>query len=205
MPIVTLPGGQVRDEIRQPLYDSISLAAAVSPVGSYQFYSSTTVAGVPKALSQTNLTQPNTLPTATSFRVQGLCLDASNSDEDNFQVLPIVLAHSSLQLTIGQKIYWQGPGRFAAGRAWAAYATAVGATNLEYVLQEYGVAAIQPVCFKGQHVIDINPLQNFVALWQIGGVGDPITAGEITSATPASGKPVTFTFSMKGLLRRPVQ
>lgn len=185
----------------QPQYDTIALAGGVSPVSVSPLSFFTNTQG--KVLSQTNLTQPNTLPTATSFRVQGLCLDASNSFPANFQVLPVIMIHSSLQLTVGQKIYWSGPTRFAAGRIWSAYATAVGATNLEYVLQEYGVAAIQPVCFKGQHVIDINPLQNFSVAWVIG--GDNITAAEITAATPAAGTNVNFTFSLKGLLRRPVQ
>ena len=38
MPIVTLPGGELRDEIRQPAYDTITLAAGDAIVGVCWFF-----------------------------------------------------------------------------------------------------------------------------------------------------------------------
>lgn len=190
-PIVTLPNGQVRDEIRQPQYDTFDLGA-VSPVGTVTFFNTVTN----KSLQKTNLKQPGSLPTATSFRVQGLCLDAQNNALLNVGVIPTILIRSSLQLNIGDKIYWQGPSRFASGRM---YSDLGG--DADDIFQQYGWAAIQPVVFQGRHVIDINPLQNFSVNWVIG----DMTAGEVTESTPAANTVVSFVMSLKGLLRRPVQ
>lgn len=196
MPIVTLPGGQVRDEIRQPIYDTRDLDAGVSPVGTFNFYSN--VQG--RSLLKTNLRQNNLLETAVSFRVQGLALDAQNTATANFQVIPVVLIKSSLRLVIGEKDYWKGPSRYAGGRMWAALATG----NLsDFLQQQYGWAAIQPVVFQGKHVIDINPLQSFRTEMVIDAAD--VNAGEITNMTPAATTVVSFVFSLKGLLRRPVQ
>jgi hypothetical protein len=199
MPIVTLPGGQVRDEIRQPIYDTIDLLPTVSPVGTSRFFSN--VQG--RSLAKTNLRQNNLLETAVSFRVQGLALDAQNDAIANVGVIPVILIRSSLRLHIGEKDYWSGPSRFAGGRMWAAYAaaTTAGTTTINNVLQQYGYAAIQPVVFQGKHVIDINPLQSFFCEWVIG----DMTSGEVTAATPAASTDVSFLFSLKGLQRRPVQ
>lgn len=196
MPIVTLPGGQVRDEIRQPVYDTRD-QGNVSPVGTFSFFSN--VQG--KSLAKTNLRQNNLLETAVSFRTQGLALDAQNRDPQNAGVIPVVLEKASLQLQIGEKIYWQGPARFGAGRMYANAATTVAATT--FLLQQYGWAAIQPVVFQGKHVIDINPLQSFRCDMTIAAAD--ISAAEITLATPAAGTVVSYVFSLKGLLRRPVQ
>lgn len=197
MPIVTLPGGQVRDEVRQPVYDTRNLAAATSPVGTFRYFSS--VQG--RSLAQSNLRQNNLLETAVSFRVQGLGLDAQNEDIANVGVIGVMLNKSSLRLHIGEKDYWSGPARFAAGRMVTAATTTVAATSV--LLQQYGWAAIQPICFQGKHVIDINPLQSFFCE-QVLDAAD-VTATEITAGTPAAGTSQAFVFSMKGLLRRPVQ
>jgi len=197
MPIVRLPGGQVRDEIRQNLYDSYDLLAAASPSNLQQTFFSTIVdqnTGNPKTLSQTNLKQPGALQTAVSFRTQGLCLDAQNDVVANIGCLPVILNQSSLSFVVGEKIYWQGPGVYGAGRIWAEL-TAAGC------FQQYGWQAIQPVVFMGAHVVDINPLQNFsVAL-----VVDQLSAADIARSTPAANSFIRLRMSLKGLLRRPVQ
>jgi hypothetical protein len=195
MPIVTLPGGQVRDEIRQPIYDTIDLTPAVSPVGTTRFFSN--VQG--KSLAKTNLRQNNLLETAVSFRIQGLCLDSQNDNIANAGVLSVLMIRSSLRLHVGEKDYWSGCSRYAAGRMWSMAETTVAATSV--LLQQYGFSAIQPVVFQGKHVIDINPLQSFFAEWVI----DPLIAVELAAATPAAATTVSFAFSLKGLQRRPVQ
>jgi hypothetical protein len=203
MPIVTLPGGELRDEIRQPLYDTITQAAAETLAGTRRFFSSvTSAAGVPKSLMQTNMKQAGQLETAVSFRCQGLCFDAQNSlAGTNASLLPVVLTKSSLSLNVGVKNYWQGPGRFACGRM---QETGIAGTDFAAgrVFQQFGWAAIQPVVFQGKHVIDINPLQNFQVVWEI--LAADLTAAEALLA-PAAATSALWVMSLKGLLRRPVQ
>lgn len=194
MPIVRLPGGQIRDEIRQTLYDSFDLEAGVNPSGQVvQFFSSITG----KTLAQTNMKQPSQLNTAVSYRVQGLCLDASNRLPANEGCLPVVMDQSSVQLAIGEKIYWQGPAVYACGRLWSDLAPNAAAI----INQQYGWHAIQPVVFQGAHVIEIPPLQNFAVTLAT----DTLSAGDATAATPAANTFVRFRMSLKGLQRRPVQ
>ncbi len=201
MPIVRLPNGSLRDEVRQPLYDTITIGAAESPVGTRNFYSS--VQGKSKARS--NLRQNNLLETAVSYRVQGLGIDAQNFYAANEKALPIIMENSSIQLKIGEKIYWEGPFTFISGRISAKFASAttVAATTLDHVYQKFGEAAVASVVLQGKHCVDINPLQSFNALWNID--ASDLTAGEITAATPAASTNMKFIFSLKGLLRRPVQ
>jgi hypothetical protein len=203
MPIVQLPGGEVRDEIRQPLYDTVEVLAGAGLAGVYNFFSTiNTPAGVPKTIAKTNMTTPGQLQTAVSFRVQGLCLDASNFQSDNTSALPIVLQRGGCVLNVGVKTYWQGPSRFAAGRMSSAFATAVGGLPLTLVDQQFGWPSIQPVVFQGRHVIDINPLQNF--LFQLSINAQDLTVAEAAHVIPA-GEDLSLVASLKGLQRRPVQ
>jgi hypothetical protein len=201
MPIVRLPKGSLRDEIRLPLYDTIIVQAAESPVGVRRFFSS--VQG--KSRARTNLRQNNLLETAVSYRVQGLALDSQNIYAANSKALAIIMENSSLRLRIGEMDYWEGPMTFIAGRISqnAAAATTVAATTIEHLHQKFGQEAVQPVMLAGKHVVDINPLQSFFCEWVCDQAD--LTAGEITAATPAAGTNLKFQLSLKGLLRRPVQ
>lgn len=228
MPIVTLPGGEVRDEIRQPLYDTVELTAGETLAGVYNFFTSLVYetgmpsAGSPKSIAKTNMTTPGQLQTAVSFRTQGLCLDASfsNSASDGTnpggvitasKVLPIIMERGGVILNVGVKNYWQGPARFACGRmdVWGqnlganfAAVTQANGSDATIFTQKYGWASIQPVVFQGRHVIDINPLQNF--LLQLTVAEADLTAFEDALAIPA-GINISLVGSLKGLLRRPVQ
>lgn len=196
MPIVTLPGGELRDEIRQPLYDTIILAAAEGLVGVRRFFQSNVIAGgAPKSLAATNMEQPGSLPTATSFRIQGLSVDADNEAIANNSFLPAFMRSSSVSLLVGVKNYWQSPLRFACGRMQVDVDAASS-------YQQYGWAAVQPVVFQGKHVIDVNPLQNFQLAWTT--AAQDLTAAE-AALTVAAATQIVFTASLKGLLRRPVQ
>lgn len=197
MPIVRLPQGELRDEIRQPIYDTIDLDSTTTYPFTREFYSN--VQG--RDITKTNLNQNKLLETAVSFRVQGLCLDAQNTLLANAGVIPTLLNRSALQLKIGEKIYWTGPARLACGRMYQDVALDNQAAPTSVVLQQYGWAAVQPVILSGRHVIDINPLQSFFVTWQAAN----LTAAEVTAATPAATTIVSFVFSLKGLLRRPVQ
>lgn len=180
------------DEVRQPAYDTVVLNAGDSLAGIRRFFASNqTATGAPKSLAQSNMEQPGSFPTATSFRVQGLCVDA-DVDAGNQTVLPILARKSSVSLQIGVKNYWQSPLKMAAGRIQTALTT----------FQQYGWAAVQPVVFQGKHVIDINPLQNFQLVWAC--QASDLTAAE-AATTIAAATDVVFVASLKGLLRRPVQ
>lgn len=205
MPIVKLPGGQLRDEIRMPLYDTLVQDAAESPVATRTFFSN--IQGKP--LSWTNLRQPGSLETAVSYRIQGMAIDALNVYAANRQLLPLVVQFSSLRLHVGEKDYWNGPMNFAAGRVKqnAAVATTVAATTSEFLLQHFGDEAIQGIMFPGDHFVDINPLQQFFVEWVCGAGQAPyaMTGAEIAAATPAAATRVLYMLSLKGLQRRPVQ
>ncbi|MEO5348873.1 MAG: hypothetical protein H7836_04430 [Magnetococcus sp. YQC-3] len=201
MPIVRLPSGSLRDEVRMPLFDTITLAAAESPIGVRRFFSS--VQGKSKA--RTNLRQNNLLETAVSYRVQGLAIDAQNFYEENADVLPVIMENSSLSLKIGEKEYWSGPMAFLCGRIEASFAaaTTVAATTINNVYQRFGASAVQAVILQGKHCVDINPLQSFYAEWIIDQAD--LTAGEITKGTCQPNTNLKVVFSLKGLMRRPVQ
>jgi len=197
MPIVTLPGGELRDEIRQPLYDTITLAAAESVIGIRRFFQNNVIAsGAPKSKAATNMEQQGSLPTATSFRVQGLTVDADNNGQDgnNIFLLPLFLRSSSVSLQVGVKNYWDSPLRFACGRMMNEFG------SVAQIYQQYGWPAVQPVVFQGKHVIDINPLQNFQLVWAT-------QAQDMTVAQAAFvvADELKYVASLKGLLRRPVQ
>jgi hypothetical protein len=201
MPILRLPKGSLRDEIRLPLYDTIQISAAESPVGTRNFFSA--VQG--KSRARTNLRQNNLLENSVSYRVQGLGIDCQNFYAANVAALPIIMENSSIQLKIGEKIYWEGPMTFLGGRIESSFAaaTTVAATTINNVHQKFGSPAVASVVLQGKHVVDINPLQSFVAQWNIDSAD--LTAGEITAATPAASTNLKFVFSLKGLQRRPVQ
>lgn len=193
MPILRLPKGHLRDEIRQPLYDTITIAAAESPVAVRSFFSN--IQGKSKA--QTNLKTNSQLETAVSYRCQGLGLDAQNVYYANVQALALIQENSSIRLRVGEKDYWEGPMVYLSGRIRAEVST----FDANATYQHFGLEAVQSVMLKGKHVIDINPLQTFFAEWNCSNM----TAAEITASTPAANTQLKFVLSLKGLLRRPVQ
>ena len=193
MPILRLAEGELRDEIRQPLYDTVTVDAAESPIAVRQFFSN--IQG--KTRAQTNLKTNGQLETAVSYRCEGLSLDAQNIYFANVQALPLILENSSLRFRVGEKDYWEGNMVYLAGRV----RNEVSTFDANSAKQHFGLEAVQGVILKGQHVIDINPLQTFFLEWNCQGM----TAAEITASTPAANTRLKFIASMKGLLRRPVQ
>lgn len=193
MPITQLPGGSLRDEVRQPIYDSIDLTAGPVAEGVRKFFSNVQNKGV----SLTNLRQNNMLETAVSFRIMGLAIDVQNFRDANVVIVPLITENSGIQLILGEKQYWQGPMRFACGRLWTDLAASAEAA----IMQQYGFAAVAPVILVGQHVVDLNPLQTFSVLWTLEG----LTAAEQVEADLAADTKLRFVCSLKGLMRRPVQ
>lgn len=184
------------DEIRQPLYDTIIVAAGEGLVAIRRFFQTNIIAGgAPKSLAATNMEQAGSLPTATSFRIQGLSVDADNSTIANNLFLGAFLRSSSVSLLVGVKNYWQSTLRYACGRM---------LTNVPAAesYQQYGWPAVQPIVFQGKHVVDVNPLQNFLLSWATS--AQDLTAAE-QALTVAVGSQIVVQASLKGLLRRPVQ
>ena len=213
MPIVRLPGGDLRDEIRQPLYSTLTVTgtgvpAGERPVGTLtgttpnafdgaQFFSQ--AAGL--ARWQTNLRQASLLETAVSYRVQGMALDGQYIQSDTVIAnaksgfLPAVQDWSSVRVHIGEKDYWEGPVAYLMGRI-------IGNTG-QAAYQHAGQPAVQGVILSGRHVVDINPLQSFYA--QIS-VSVPATIAALSNVDLfATTDAVNLKFSFKGLQRRPVQ
>ena len=126
-----------------------------------------------------------------------MALDCQSHYYLNEHALPIISENSSLKLTVGEKVYWEGPFTYVTGRIEAFAA----ATTNPMFYEKYGVAAVQPVILQGKHTVDINPLQSFFAEWQC----DTLSAAELALATPAANTALRFQYSLKGLLRRPVQ
>jgi len=202
MPRVREVGAELRDEIRQPLFDGIYIAAAESPVGTREFFSA--VQG--KLPYLTNLRQNNLLEAAVSFRLMGLVLDSQNWYSANRQALPLIMERSAIELRIGEKVYWKANGLYVCGRLEQNAAVGIPAAavaNTELVYQRYGDVAVQSVSLTGKHVVDIPPLQSFRVVWSID--SGALNAGEITAATPAADTRLLFLCSLKGLQRRPVQ
>lgn len=206
MPIVRLPNGDLRDEIRQPLYDTLSLGPnatqsvgnQVSDLDSLQFFSN--IQG--KQKWQTNLRQPNLLETAVSFRVQGMALDAqyvnTSSSVSASAFLPTIQDYGSLRVHIGEKDYWEGPFAYLMGRLVQNAAVADIAKDV-VVYQHAGAAAVQGVILSGRHVVDINPLQSFFAQVSMG------VPAALDAVSLTGNDTINLKFSFKGLQRRPVQ
>lgn len=200
MPIVRLPGGSLRDEIREPLYDTLDIVAGDTIQETRSFFSA--VQG--KSVSLTNLRTNSSLETAVSFRIQGIAIDVQNYRLSNVVIVPLILEHSGLTLTVGEKNYWRGPMRFLAGRIRSdvgGSSSNTGDATSDLVYQQHGDASVATTVLRGKHVVDINPLQNFDVAWVI----DGMTAAEVAEADPAAATKLRYVCSLKGLKRRPVQ
>lgn len=232
MPIVRLPGGDLRDEIRQPLYDTLTIAntaagftgagipagvvgASAADMNGQQFFSN--IQG--KAKWQTNMLQPNLLQTAVSFRLQGMSMDAAYINVENSVatatppavqgILPALMEFGSLRLRIGEKDYWEGPLGYLMGRleqngaiSSTDAAVAPASRSTALLYQRAGNTAVQGIVLAGRHVVDINPLQAF-----FGQVSVNVPASLLPTCTfsATSNDYINVKFSFKGLLRRPVQ
>jgi hypothetical protein len=202
MPIVRLPGGELRDEIRMPLYDTKQKGDANAlTINTTETYFSD-VMNQPRW--RTNLRQNNLLETAVSYRVMGLALDAQYAARSAGlfpRALPLIMDYSSLRVRIGEKDYWEGATTYACGRLdQNAAIDAGGAGALNVVFQKAGAQAVQAVIWSGRHVVDINPLQSFAVF-----LTTDVPAAEVASCILNAGEFINLKFSFKGLMRRPVQ
>lgn len=188
----------VLDQIRQPLFDTIQLTDGSTLNETKEFFSN--VQG--KKPYQTNLRQNNLLEQSVSYRVQGLAIDAHTiSDDDgslsNSIFLPKFMEKTSLKLRIGEKLYWEGPMRYATGRVDVSHANGGAAATDQFHFSQFGSPAVAGIVLAGKDAIDIPPLQSFRV--------EMTTADLAGAIAVAANNPIEVVCGLKGLLRRPVQ
>lgn len=196
MPITQLPGGSLRDEIRLTLYDTIDLTGSITNAVR-SFFSN--VQG--KGISLTNLRQNSILENAVSYNIMGIAVDVQNFRTENVVAVPLLMENSGLDLTVGEKSYWRGPLRFAAGRLFTDVGGSTLADMTAPLFQQHGDSAVATVVLPGKHSIQVNPLQNFRLDWTLEG----LTAAELGELTLADDTKLRYVASLKGIQRRPVQ
>lgn len=187
----------VLDQIRQPLFDTVKIDDGSTINETKEFFSS--VQG--KKEYETNLRQNNLLEQAVSFRVQGLAIDAHTvSDDDgtlsNSLFLAKFMENTGLKLRIGEKVYWEGPMRFATGRVCTSHQKDGSAAPQVFNYSQYGACAVAGIILAGKDSIDIPPLQSFRVKME---------TADLAGITVKANNAINFVCSLKGLLRRPVQ
>lgn len=180
MPRVTLKNGELRDQIRMDLYDSLYQGPTDSLRGVQKFFTNTQG----KSLVDTNMRLNGTLENQVSFLVQGIGLDAIVYDAGNDVVIAEMLDMSATTLVIGEKEYLRAPARFITGKI----------RSYNAAIAQYGTNHDSVYTLKGHDAIAIPPVQTFSLNWQIE-----------TDALAAAGTSIKYVASLKGLMRRPVQ
>jgi hypothetical protein len=191
-------GRQVLDEIREPLFDTVTQPAGESPIKDRTFFQT-----VPLSPALGNLTQAGQLDGQTSFICLGLSLEAQNWEEVNRRVLPLMMNRSSITFKVGDKFYWKGKAYAACGKmsqvsSISTDGNAAPATA-ERVYQQYGDISTQPLKFAASHVVVLLPSQGFRVDFNT--ASGSMSAGEIAAATPTTFD-VQYAVFLKGLRRR---
>lgn len=189
-------GVALRDQIKQPLYDTIDITSTSVVTEERQFFAQTQG----KSLVMSNLRGNGQLERNKSFRIMGMEVFASSSDPDKIELLELFSNYSFVQLWLAEKQYWESPLRFLSGKIRQAVALA-GDTDAVNSYVQFGSPTCNPLALHGTQALDIGPLTQFYMLWKVEGA----SAGQITKMTPSAAYPVRFVASLKGLLRRPVQ
>lgn len=179
MPRVRLANGELRDQIRLDIFDTIIQAVGQSLEGTQKFFVDT----ANKEASQSNLSTSGLFENQVSYLVQGLGFDALTFNLENQKLLPQIMDASSLNFEVGEKSYWRGPLRFVAGRILAD----------DPELLQFGTFAPSYYPLKGADSVAIPSVQRFRMLWQV------------ETAAAAAVEEVRYIASLKGLQRRPVQ
>jgi len=195
-PRVKLKNGELRDEIAQPLFDTIDIVDGESPQASPRSFFTDVQA---KLSAETNLRQNSQLEGYVSYRILGMTLDSQNRFAALRAALPLIMEHSSLKLKVGEKEYYEGQGTHWAGRV--RHEESVTSAGADQVFQHYGKEAVNAIVLGARHYIDIPPLQSFRVSWVVEGM----SAAEITASTPGTDQKLRFILSLKGIQRRPVQ
>jgi len=189
-----LPGQQaIRDQLREPIYDTVTLVGGENPSGKrYTFFSD--IQGKSKAL--TNLRQPKILEGQVSFLIDAVCIEAQNSSAANSACLAKIIEHSSIKLRIGEKDYYEAPMRFLTGGLYVEDADpAKHYSHTKSMVSSCGLK------LRGSDKLSIAPLQSFEVEWNV----DTMSAADAALATLAADTNIKFVLKLQGLKRRPVQ
>jgi hypothetical protein len=191
---LALPGqAAIRDQIREPIYDTIIVDAAENPSGtSYVFFEN--VQGKGKNL--TNLRQPKILEGQVSFLIDRVSIECQNQYAANSGALPVIIESSSVKLRIGEKDYYEAPMRFITGGLYVEDADP--AKHYSHSKSMNGHCGL---VLKGNDRIAIAPLQSFELQMNV----STLTAAKAALATPAADTDLRFVGKLEGLKRRPVQ
>lgn len=189
-------GVALRDQIKQPIYDSLDITSTSVVTEERSFFSNTQG----KSLVQSNLRGNGSLERNKSFRIMGIQVDAVSNDPAKTELLALYSTYSFCQLWLAEKQYWESPLRFLTGKI-SHHSALAGGTDAKDAYVQLGDAGCNPVMFHGEQCLDIGPLTNFYMVWKVEGAA----AGQITKMTPSADYPIRFVASLKGILRRPVQ
>lgn len=196
---VRAQGLSVRDEIRQGLYDTVTIKSDSVITEEKRFFANREG----KTLVETNMRQNGSLERGKSLRVTGLQVDAQHSDSAKKNLLALYQECSYFQFQIAEKVYLEGPLRHLTGKI--DYHSALTGGPVADVtadhFSQYGCAGNNPVGYNGDHVLDIAPLTSFFLLWKVEGA----TSAQIGAMTPSAGEAVKFVATLKGIIRRLVQ
>lgn len=180
MPRVRLSNGELRDQIRLDIFDTITQEVGQVLSGSRQKFFQDTAN---KSEIDTNLNISGFFENQVSYLVQGVGFDALTYSTNDVKLLPQIQDKSSLTLSVGEKDYWKAPLRFASGRILAD----------DPELLQFGTFGPSYYPLKGADSIAIPSVQRFNIKWDLE-----------TNAAPADAA-VRYVCSLKGLQRRPVQ
>lgn len=198
MAVVKLENGELRDQIREAVYDSY-IADGPTPglQGQINFFTSLqNPNGTPKSLARTNLEQAGQFTAYNSFRVQGVSMDVQNFDDTILDAIPAIQRNASIQFVIGTKVYYKGPMTFVMGRIHEF------SSGINRVSQRAGEVAVQGVVLEGKHSVDIEPLYTFRVVYEL--LASDCNAADTAALSYAAGR-LILVASLKGLRRRPVQ
>lgn len=194
MTTLSLPGQQaIRDQIREPIYDTIIIGASENP-SSQQYVFFENVQGKGKHL--TNLRQPKLLEGQVSFLIDKVSIEVQNHVAANSKVAPIIIEHASAKLRIGEKDYYEAPMRFLTGGLYVE-----DADPTKHYSHSKSMGSSCGLILKGEDRLAIAPLQSFELQMNV----SPIAAALQASATPVADSDVRFVCKLQGMKRRPVQ
>lgn len=176
MPRVKLQSGEVRDQVRLNLYDTLVQSASFA--GDNKFF--TNIGN--KTIVDTNMRIQGTLEQGVSFLVQGVALDVLVYTAGLDAVIAEVMDKSACILTIGEKEYLRAPTRHVGGKIRSYNAN----------IAQYGSHAESCYKLAGIDSITIPSVQTFNLNLKV-------------ETTVAPSAPIRYVGTLKGLMRRPVQ
>lgn len=177
MPRVKLATGEVRDQVRLNLYDTLVQTGSI--LGQNKFF--TNIQG--KGITETNMKIQGTLEQGVSFLVQGVALDALVYKAGLDLVIAEVMDKSACILTIGEKDYLKAPTRHVGGK--------IRSYNAD--IAQYGSHAESCYKLAGIDAITIPSVQTFALVLDVN--------TNVSSGTDS----IRYVGTLKGLMRRPVQ